>query len=129
MRICLAALAVGVVLSPTSAAAQSDSIWACIASQRWFCTPEDGCVSAPDTGIHAMVDFGASRYCRCEGEACDEYEMDVSVSGEFINLELPGRASFAKIGPNAEFTETVTLGQTVLLSYGVCEMVHGGSDR
>ena len=115
-------------LSLTAAAAPSapdtEFAWDCKFSQRQVCSPK-GCVSN-QTKTWVYLNPSQNAYWRCEGkyfENCDRYQALVSESGAYRNFELPGRATFAKVGPNLSVTEVVTLMDTVYVNRGKCIVV------
>lgn len=71
---------------------------------------------------------GKARYSRCDRHGCDAYEADTYNSGDFLLIELPGRTTFAKVGPDGSWTEVVSLGHEVILARGQC-MIEQPSSR
>jgi hypothetical protein len=53
---------------------------------------------------------------------CDHYEAVVSESGAYLNFELPGRAAFARVGPNRSVVEVASLGDSIIVSHGHCDV-------
>jgi hypothetical protein len=94
--------------------------WVCAGQDRYGCDMGTGCKAAAPSGVQVKFDFEAKTYQRCDTAGCDEYVPVISTSGQFLNLELPGRATFAKVGPNGSFTEVVSLGTVVMITYGYC---------
>lgn len=89
--------------------------------QRFGCDNVNGC-TASSLPITTWVEFDQSgnTYSRCDRAGCDVYKPFVTHSGVFLNIEMPGRAAFAKIGPDGSFTEVVSLGASVMVTYGQC---------
>lgn len=95
--------------------------YVCEGVQRFGCDDTNGCLasSLPIT-TWVEFDYSGNTYSRCDQAGCDVYTPVVSSSGEFLNIELPGRTAFAKIGPDGSFTEVVSLGTLVMVTYGRC---------
>jgi hypothetical protein len=70
--------------------------------------------------VRLSIDLTAHRYSRCDSAGCDGYDAKVTQSGAFTIVEVPGRAMFAKIGPEGKATEVVSLMNSVLVSQGAC---------
>lgn len=103
-------------MTPTGA-----PVFICEGDQRYGCDDTNGCAGSPlAITTWAEFNFDDNSYRRCDRAGCDDYAPVVTRSGEFLNIELPGRASFAKIGPDGSFSEVVTLGTQVMITYGQC---------
>ena len=113
----LAGVAVLALAEPATAAE-----FICNASEKQHCSPGQGCqkgVVAVFAKFEATAP-GKARYSRCDRNGCDTYEADTFGSGAFLLIELPGRATFAKVGPDGSWTEVVSLGHEVMLAHGQC---------
>ncbi|MEJ2121955.1 MAG: hypothetical protein P8Z76_14870 [Alphaproteobacteria bacterium] len=92
----------------------------CDMSKKFACTA-GGCRDNAITGWN-VVDFKTNRFSRCDRKGCDHYPMTVKRSGLFLNIEIPGRAMFAKMSVDgSKYLEVVSLGTSVLVSYGSCK--------
>lgn len=94
----------------------------CNASKKQHCSPGHGCQKGVVT-VSAKFEAtgpGKARYSRCDRTGCDTYEADTYTSGTFLLIELPGRATFAKVGPDGAWTEVVSLGHELILAHGQC---------
>jgi hypothetical protein len=108
-------------LAAGAAEAQQDfPVYVCSRDAITTCERGRGCAESDPTGIFVRFDFNENTYQRCEASDCDSYPMVVSSSGEFLNLELPGRATFARVGPIGEFMEVISLGMVAVVAYGTC---------
>jgi hypothetical protein len=73
-------------------------------------------------GLWNLIDLEEGRLSRCDKKGCDHYEMVVTRSGIFLNLEIPGRAMFAKMAADgSDYLEVATIGSTALISHGKCK--------
>jgi len=43
------------------------------------------------------------------------------MSGQTINVEIPGKAAFLKVLPTGAFTEVATQGTITIVNYGYCK--------
>lgn len=92
----------------------------CEISKKFACS-SSGCRDNVTT-VWNLVDIKTNRFSRCDRKGCDHYPMTVTRSGLFINIDIPGRAMFAKMAADgSEFVEVVSLGTDVLVSYGSCK--------
>lgn len=106
-----------------TSAPQTEWAWRCKFDQKFACTPADGCKAVNPT-LTTFVQPSSNFIGRCEGDDCDYFDgMVFSTSGSFFVGSLPNRGVIVKIDPNLSITEVVTLGHTVLTSYGKCEEV------
>jgi hypothetical protein len=114
-----------IALSPGAASAQ---VLRCEVRQKFVCE-EAGCriISA---NTWAFVDPQKKTYARCDVRGCDTYEARIYQSGAFLNIEVPGRSSMAKIATQDaslanlkaySFHEVVSQMHTILVSYGLCK--------
>lgn len=86
----------------------------CDISSKFACNPS-GCVENA-IGVWNLINFDAARFSRC-----DHYSMSHTVSGIFINIEVPGRTMLAQMTRDgSQYVEVVALGTDVLVSYGSC---------
>ncbi|WP_374322049.1 hypothetical protein [Brevundimonas sp.] len=114
-------LALILAVAALQASPSASPTFICEGAQRFACDDVNGCIDSPlPITTWAEFDFSGNAYRRCDRTSCDDYTPVVTRSGEFLNIELPGRASFAKIGPDASFTEVITLGTQVMITYGRC---------
>lgn len=110
-------IAAFVLAAPASAAE-----FVCNASEKQLCSPGQGCQKGPVT-VFAKFEAtapGKARYSRCDRNGCDTFEADTHSSGAFLLIEIPGRGTFAKVGPDGSWTEVVSLGHEVILAHGRC---------
>lgn len=97
---------------------------ACFPTSRFDCS-EDGCVqNQPNT--YYFIDHGTEggSYFRCDSAGCDQYDIDVHVSGVFTQF-APKNASAAMLfkvsSLDNSFVDVATIGTNALVSYGKCE--------
>lgn len=115
-------LLIGVILTsglPTKALAEN--VWECTFSTRNACDSTGSCrpINASISSVRIFADERA--YLRCDRGGCDEWRGTFTRSGGFLNVELQGRAAFAKMSDDLSFTEVVTLGHMVIVSHGRCQ--------
>jgi hypothetical protein len=114
----LYALLAAAILAPP----HTDYTWDCHFKTRAVCTAR-GCRSAPVSGWIKIAPRQAA-YFRCDRQPdwrlCDQYPALETTSGAYQIYELPGRAAFAKIGPDLSILEVVTLGIDAYVSSGQC---------
>ena len=92
----------------------------CTITEKMQCAQGQGCQPAENT-IVVRIDMERQIYSRCDAKGCDDREAQFSKSGEFINIAMHGTGMLAKLNfDGSSFTEVVTLGTTVLLSFGSC---------
>ena len=92
----------------------------CIIHSKEACDSA-GCKKVAPT-IWSVIDLEKKRYSRCDSKGCDHYKMSVKKSGVYLNLEIPGKATFAKMSKDgSDFLEVATLGTTALVSHGSCK--------
>lgn len=75
--------------------------------------------------ISIMIFSPERTYTRCDARGCDEWRATFNRSGFFLNVELRGRAAFARMGDDLSFSEVMTLGHVVLVSHGRCQESDG----
>jgi hypothetical protein len=112
---------IAVALLIGSAHAETMPLYSCTGSDKWACEMGSGCKSIGASTITARFDFSKPAYARCDNKGCDTYTPVVTSSGEFLVIELSGRGTFAKIGPNGSFTEVTSLATIVAVTYGFCK--------
>ncbi len=92
----------------------------CDIRSKYSCIPA-GCQEIKADAWN-LIDLDREQYSRCDQNGCDSYAMVTAISGVHVNIDLPGRATLAKLRRDgAEFVEVVTLGTQVLASFGACE--------
>ena len=73
-------------------------------------------------GLWNLIDLEGGRLSRCDQKGCDHYQMVVTRSGIYLNLEVPGRAMLAKMTMDgSDYLEVATIGTTALISHGSCK--------
>ena len=91
----------------------------CTIRQKYSCEAA-GCKTV-SPAVWNVIDQAKKTYARCDPRGCDTYDAQFKVSGDFTNIEVPGRGMLAKIGANGgAFVEVVTIGSSVLTSFGTC---------
>jgi hypothetical protein len=112
----LAAGLLTVVFCSTSASADVT----CTIREKYSCAEGEGCAPVENT-IVVRIDIPGATYSRCDAKGCDDYGALFSSSGEYINIDVPGRGMVAKMASDgSEFVEVATLMSVVLLSFGNC---------
>ena len=92
----------------------------CTVTEKLQCSQGYGCQSVKNK-IVVRIDMERQIYSRCDAKGCDEYQPKFTVSGKFINIAVPANGLLAKLtADGSSFTEVVTLGAVVLLSFGFC---------
>ena len=86
---------------------------------KYYCTPDEACISWQTT-VWNLIDRETGTYSRCDQQGCDTYTATFVLSGDFTVIEIPGRSILAKLSVLDVFTEIVTLGNDVYLSFGSC---------
>ena len=123
LRISVAAAILLVSLGAASPGAAQE--FTCHPAEKHLCSPGKGCQRSV---ISVFAKFSATRpgranYSRCDQRGCDQYDASTYSSGVFLIIELPGKATFAKIGPDGAWTEVVSLGNDVIIAQGRCAVV------
>ena len=91
----------------------------CEIRAKYACSPL-GCQESTIT-VWNLIDLDALRFSRCDQKGCDHYTITTSVSGIFMNIEVPGHGMLARMSHDgSQYVEVVTLGTDVLVSYGSC---------
>ena len=92
----------------------------CEIAQKFGCSPA-GCTTAGKLGSFAIIDMEAGKYSKCDAEGCDEYSVNFSRSGVYVNVNFPGHATVAKLSiDGSQFFEVATLMNNVIVSFGAC---------
>ncbi len=115
----IAVFLMGVVSAASNVAA---SEFTCHPAEKYLCSPGKGCQKSVVTVFAKFSATGAGRasYSRCDQRGCDQHDANTYSSGSFLNIELPGKAVFAKVGPDGAWTEVVSLGNDVIIAQGRC---------
>lgn len=96
----------------------------CEPKERWVCAMGYDCKSNAQLRVPidtwALYDTDRKSYGRCGVQSCDWYGVTETRSGVFTNIEIPGKAAFAKIGPEGVFVEVISQVTGVWISYGRC---------
>ena len=107
------------ILSPVQAHAAR---WRCDISEKWNCQPGQGGCQAAVIEIVNYIDTDQGKYSRCDQKGCDTYDAQISTSGIYMHIDLPGRGVFAKMATDGStFLETATLMMMTLVSFGKCK--------
>jgi hypothetical protein len=120
MRILSAVVALA-ACSFSSAQAPPGYELACHFTEKRQCSPGSECIPAPlITTVN--IDLDGHRYQRCSNGTCDTYDdARITRSGIWHNIELPGRALFAKVDSGGDqIVEVSSLNLSVLVGYGRC---------
>lgn len=108
----------GVALAQAASAAE----FTCYPAEKHLCSPGRGC----QTGVVSVFARfsptapGRARYSRCDRRGCDQHEATTYQSGEHLIIELPGKATFAKVAPDGAWTEVVSIGNDIIIAQGRC---------
>lgn len=94
----------------------------CGTEQKQVCGPGRACQAVDGSKSFVRIDLSKNIYTRCDGKSpCDTYNVVRSGDYEkYVTIELTGRGAFAKIGPNMDFMEVVSLGGAAFVSHGTC---------
>lgn len=111
-------IAVGFALGFVGAA-RAESRFECRAERKLVCEAGQ-CEPAATVDSWSVLYVASEDYARCDPRGCDRYDAHARASGAFINIDLPGRSMWAKIGDDGSFVEAAALGGTVVLSFGRC---------
>jgi hypothetical protein len=91
----------------------------CEISSKQYCTPA-GCEGV-SSKVWDLIDLEQKIFKRCDSIGCDQYAANITYSGVYIVIEVPGRGLIAKlriVGGN--FMEVATFATTAYVSFGVC---------
>jgi len=122
MRFLLPA-AIGSLLLVSAVPAQADEL-RCAFQSRQQCSP-NGCISVDPSTAFVILRMDAGKYGRCDGsQECVWYPLTVQRSGAFLNLNFSVGIQGAKMSQDGSlFIETVSLLDTLIVSYGNCRRV------
>jgi hypothetical protein len=117
-------LAIALLLAASQQAPNTEFAWDCKVTSAGVCGAASACVGIKPT-TSSFIYPSERFYFRCPGHwhdlaECDEYTAVVIASGAYTNIELPGRAAFARVGPGLSFTEMATLMDRVFVYHGQC---------
>jgi hypothetical protein len=113
-----------IVLAASSTQAQE---YKCEIEDKYLCE-STGCRPVPATAWN-ILNIQRETYARCDSKGCDIHDARFSPSGAFMNVQLPGRNTIAKMAtidvPMAtlkkfSFHEVATQFHAVYVSYGTC---------
>ena len=91
----------------------------CIPSQKFLCST-DGCKAVP-AKVHVVIDTDKQTYSRCDKKGCDKYDATMSEGGIYLNVTVATKSVVTKVEiPSLRYFETLSLGLTVLTSFGKC---------
>ncbi len=117
----LAWLGLGAALVAAPARSQQPLPMVCTPSERHICSMGAGCQNG-GSNTYLIVDAGARTLARCGGPTpCDVYPATFTMSGQTLNVEIPGRAAFLKLLPTGAFVDVATQGTVTILNYGYCQ--------
>jgi hypothetical protein len=106
---------------PTVANAQEVLKLECQIKETFVCEAGAACRALP-VEIWNLIDTAGSNYARCnDARGCDNYDARVSYSGNFVNIEVPGRGIIATVSRGGAFHEVATILHSVLVSVGTCK--------
>jgi len=93
----------------------------CTFQSRQTCNPS-GCVPSDPTTSFVIIRPEANQYGRCGGsKPCDWYPMTTQQSGIFFNIDFATGVQGAKMSQDGSlFIETISVMDTVIISYGHC---------
>jgi hypothetical protein len=90
----------------------------------------EGCKAIP-LGTAFSLYEPSGKYARCDARGCDAYEAEVTQSGVFTVIELRGKGTVAKIGPEVgsyrPWLEVTTAMTDAYVSNGYCARRPAGS--
>ena len=93
----------------------------CDITEKYACSA-GGC-EAHELGIWNVIDLDSGQFSRCDRNGCDSYDAEVSKSGMFYTIDLPGRGTMAKLAVDGtSFLEVITLGTVAMISFGSCQL-------
>ena len=88
--------------------------------ERKYVCETSGCRTAP-IDMWNIIDTAQQTYSRCDKQGCDTHSVLISRSGKFLNFELQGRGTTAKMAVDgSSFHEVATLVHNVFISFGKC---------
>jgi hypothetical protein len=109
-------LLVAAVLFSGPAAAETIT---CRISAKYGCEAA-GCTEA-EVSVWHVINVSDATYSRCDSSGCDKYDAQLTRSGKFFIIDVPGRGLVATLAVNmAAFVEVATVGTRALVSFGTC---------
>jgi hypothetical protein len=85
----------------------------------------DGCEAQQlgEANAKVWLEFepAGKRLSRCDAKGCDRYPVEVSISGAWANIHIPGNAGFMRLTGVGDYMEAVTTIDTIYLYRGHCE--------
>lgn len=122
MRSLLPSLLVLASATAQASAQEPPPPYVCTASEKHACNMGSGCVGL-EPNTWAIIDVKAGTYERCNAkDGCDRYQATFTMSGQTLNVEIPGKATFLKMLPGGGFSEVASQGTIALVSYGYCKL-------
>lgn len=86
------------------------------ASGQWFCQPDD------PRHPQIQIDFVEGAYRRCDQHTCSIYTLSpVESVGDNIRITFGNDGILEAQANGAQYTETVSIGGTPIVSHGSCE--------
>jgi len=120
MKVHIFLAAAALAMSSTPILAQTPSPLVCTPTEKHACSMGAACVDTVPGGW-INIDAVARTYERCGPPGpCDRYDATFTVSGQTVNVEIPGRAAFLKLMPGGGYAEVVSAGTVIVVSYGYC---------
>lgn len=93
----------------------------CRPTQGQLCGPA-GCSTHHDKlKIWQVWEPATNKFSRCDDKGCDTYDAEVSYSGMWATVSVPGRATFTRLTADGEYYEVVTQMDLVYIYRGKCE--------
>ena len=73
-------------------------------------------------GMWNVIDLDSGLFSRCDRDGFDSYNTEITESGMFYIIEVPGRGTIAKMAiDGSSFIEVTTLGTVAVISFGSCQ--------
>jgi hypothetical protein len=108
---------------PTVTNAQEVLKLECAIKETFVCEAGAACRALP-AEVWNVIDTAGSSYARCsDSRGCDNYDARVSYSGDFVNIEVPGRGITATVSRGGAFHEVASILHSVLVSFGICKRI------
>ncbi len=90
-------------------------------ANRYQCGPGAPCKEFADEDTFIVLDQPRSEYHRCDKKGCTDKPMVISGDYKgYRTFEMPGSGGFAKLGPDGNVSEVVSLASMMIVSYGQC---------
>lgn len=107
--------------------ARAPAEFTCYPAEKHLCRIGQGCQAR---GVAVFAKFspvaaGRASYSRCDQRGCDRYDAATYQSGKYLIIELPGKATFAKVAPDGAWTEAASIGNDVIVAQGRCLIDRG----